>query len=149
MWFYQYSGRYHSISPRKFWHLHLSSFTTTIIFDYLNQYSFLTCYHWQLFCEIALPKKKNNETFFGTRPWCSLFWWSHNGNVFLKKFARKNSYSENFQDKTIYRESSFWVTQPKTLRFLLIRFPLFWLYLFATQCGWIYILLHNWSAAWE
>ena len=47
------------------------------------------------------------------------------GNVLLKTFARKNSYSENTQDKTMCRESSFWLTQPKNLRFSLISFPLF------------------------
>ena len=49
-------------------------------------------------------------------------------NVLLKTFAWKNSYSENSQDKKMCRESPFWVPQPKTLRFLLIRFSLFWLY---------------------
>ena len=41
------------------------------------------------------------------------------GNVFLKTFGRKNSYSENSQDKKVCRESFFWVTLPKTLWFLL------------------------------
>ena len=41
------------------------------------------------------------------------------GNVLLKTFGRKNSYSENSQDKKVCRESSFWVTQPKTLWFSL------------------------------
>ena len=36
------------------------------------------------------------------------------GNVLLKTFARNNSYSENFQDKKMCWESSFWITQPIT-----------------------------------
>ena len=40
-------------------------------------------------------------------------------NVLLKTFALKNSYSGNSKDKKMFSKSSFWVTQPKTLRFLL------------------------------
>ena len=50
------------------------------------------------------------------------------GNVLLKTFARKNSYSENCQEINIYWEISFLVMQPATLSFSLTRFSLFWLY---------------------
>ena len=55
------------------------------------------------------------------------------GGAFFKTFTRKDSYSENSQDKKICRESSIWATQPKTLWFLLIRFSLFSLY---PSCQW-------------
>ena len=55
------------------------------------------------------------------------------GSVLFKTFTRKDSYSENSQDKKICRESSIWVTQTKTLWLLLIRFSLFSLY---PSCQW-------------
>ena len=54
------------------------------------------------------------------------------GGALFKTFTRKDSYSENSQDKKICRESSIWATQPKTLWFLLIRFSLFSLILLAS-----------------
>ena len=64
------------------------------------------------------------------------------GNVLLKTFVQKNSSSENSQGK-MFRESSFLVKPPATLRFSLIRFSqdIF----LANQCDWIHIVLHNWS----
>ena len=55
------------------------------------------------------------------------------GGALFKTFTRKDSYSENSQDKKICRESSIWATQPKSLWFLLIRFSLFSLY---PSCQW-------------
>ena len=66
------------------------------------------------------------------------------GNVLLKKSARKNSYSENFQDEKMCRESSFWVSQPKTFKFFTNKvFHYSGCILLADQYGWDYILLPN------
>ena len=53
------------------------------------------------------------------------------GNVLLKIFGRKNSYSENSQ----VLGNAAW------------DFKVFTNKVFTNQCGWIYILLHNWSVA--
>ena len=66
------------------------------------------------------------------------------GNALLKKSPRKNSYSENFQDEKMCRESSFWVTQPKTFNFFTNKvFHYSGCILLANQYGWDYILLPN------